>query len=175
MNKSKLFFVSLMMISLLFTLCLSDTATAKIYKWIDEKGQTHYSDNPPPNIKSAENMKEIPTYNIRPQSSINYDDETRDSGGRSSGEAINQEESQQRRMHEVELFVTSWCKYCKKARRFFKSRGIPVTEYDIEKDSEAALRKKKLDSRRGVPFAVINGHRIHGYLPSAYEKALQDG
>ena len=120
-------------------------------------------------------MKEIPTYNISPQSSINYADESRGPGDSSYSEANNREKSKQRRIHEVDLYVTSWCKYCKKARKYFQSRGIPITEYDIEKDSEAALRKKRLDSRRGVPFAVINGHRIHGYIPSAYERALQDG
>jgi len=166
--------MALLMISLL-TLFLFDTATAKIYKWIDENGRTQYSDNPPQDIESSKKIKEIPTYNTRSESSINYDDKTRDGGGSSHGKGINQEESQQRRAHEVELYVTSWCKYCKKARKFFESRGIPITEYDIEKDSEAALRKQNLDSRRGVPFAVINGHRIHGYIPSAYERALQDG
>lgn len=175
MNKSKLFIMSVLMISLLFTLCLSDTATAEIYKWIDEHGKTHYTDSPPHHIKSAKKLEKIPTYNIRPQSSVQYGDNTRDAGGTSSGEAINREESKHRRTHEVELYVTSWCTYCKKARKFFQSRGIPVTEYDIEKDDKAALRKKRLDSKRGVPFAVINGHRIHGYVPSAYKKALQDG
>ena len=31
--------------------------------------------------------------------------------------------------HKVELYTTSWCPYCKKARDFFRSRGISFTEY----------------------------------------------
>ncbi|MFA5352858.1 MAG: glutaredoxin domain-containing protein [Thermodesulfovibrionales bacterium] len=72
----------------------------------------------------------------------------------------------------VELYVTSWCPYCKKAIDFFQAKGIPVTVYDIEQDAAAARRKDQLDSRRGVPFAVINGQQIHGYSADAYQRAL---
>lgn len=75
----------------------------------------------------------------------------------------------------VELYSTSWCTYCQKARQFFRERGISFTEYDIEKDPDAAYRKQQLDSAgRGVPFAVINGHRIHGYSEPLYLQALED-
>jgi hypothetical protein len=53
------------------------------------------------------------------------------------------------------------------------SRGIPFTAYDIEKDAWAARRKGELDTRGGVPFAVINGQKIHGFSPEAYERALE--
>ena len=72
----------------------------------------------------------------------------------------------------VELYITSWCPYCQMAREFFQSRGIPFTEYDIEKDKAAAARKNRLDKKKGVPFAMINGQGIHGYSPTAYEQAL---
>lgn len=74
--------------------------------------------------------------------------------------------------HEVELYATSWCPYCQMARDFFHSRGISFIEYDIEKDTAAAHRKQQLDSRNGVPFAVINGRAIHGFSEAAYERAL---
>ena len=42
-----------------------------------------------------------------------------------------------------------------------------------EKDRAAAARKRELDPKRGVPFAIINGRLIHGYSESAYERALR--
>jgi glutaredoxin len=75
---------------------------------------------------------------------------------------------------DVELYVTSWCPYCKQAIRYFRSRGIPFTAYDIEKDAIAGRRKSELDTRGGVPFAVINGQKIRGFSPEAYEKALKE-
>ena len=75
---------------------------------------------------------------------------------------------------QVELYVTSWCPYCKKAENFFRSRGISFTSYDIEKDQQAAARKNQLDQKgEGVPFAVINGYAIHGFSPEMYAEALK--
>lgn len=72
----------------------------------------------------------------------------------------------------VELYTTSWCPYCKDARKFFLSRGISFSEYDIEKDEEAARRKNELDNSRGVPFAIICGQPVRGFSTVAYERAL---
>jgi glutaredoxin len=74
--------------------------------------------------------------------------------------------------HSVELYITTWCPYCRKAIAFFQARGIPITVYDIERDAAAAQRKNELDRRRGVPFAVVNGKKIHGYSEAAYLRAL---
>ncbi len=49
----------------------------------------------------------------------------------------------------------------------------PPEDVNIEKDKAAALRKKKLDSGRGVPFAVVNGRKISGFNPKAYENAMK--
>jgi glutaredoxin len=70
------------------------------------------------------------------------------------------------------LYTTSWCPWCKRAKAFFRSRGIVFVEYDIEKDKAAAHRKAQIDRQKGVPFAVINGKGIHGYNENAYNNAL---
>ncbi len=74
---------------------------------------------------------------------------------------------------QVELYVTSWCPYCRKAIEFFRAKGINCVVYDIERDENAARRKRELDPRKGVPFAVVNGIKIHGYSEKAYLNALK--
>ena len=103
-------------------------------------------------------------------------DEKGDGGERSDRPESESQTSKERAPYqtpEVELYTTSWCGYCGKARDYFRSRGIPFREYDIERDQSAARRKSKLDPRRGVPFAVVNGQPIHGYSPTAYARALE--
>ena len=75
---------------------------------------------------------------------------------------------------EVEIYITDWCPYCKKAIQFLRSLGISPKIYNIEKDAEARKRKDKLDSKPGVPFAIINGTPVHGFSESYY-KLILDG
>jgi len=93
------------------------------------------------------------------------------SGNSSSPEGTFLIASQER--GQVELYVTSWCPYCRKAIDFFRAKGIYYVVYDIERDENAARLKNELDPRKGVPFAVINGVKIHGFSPEAYQKALE--
>ena len=51
--------------------------------------------------------------------------------------------------------------------------GIAFKTYDIEKDKVAALRKRRFDPHRGVPFVLINGRGVYGYSERAYEQALK--
>ncbi len=80
---------------------------------------------------------------------------------------------QRKKQPTVELFVTSWCPYCHKAKAFFEDRGVGVKVYDIEKNKKAAARKRRLDPQKGVPFAIVNGRGIHGYAPDQYLQALK--
>ncbi len=75
---------------------------------------------------------------------------------------------------QVELYVTSWCPYCKKAEAYLDQQGIEYSMYDIEKDAEAAKRKDQLTGRSGVPFAMINGAKITGWSKQAYAAALKN-
>jgi len=143
-------------------------ASAEYYKWEDENGNINITDYPPP-TKSAKNV-EIHQQEQESGNAIPSSPESRETAPKaSSGNA----DINPRKINEVILYTTSWCPYCKKAKEFFRSRNIYFTEYDVEKDRDAAERKKQLDPRGGVPFAIVNGQQIHGYSPGAYERALQ--
>ncbi len=73
----------------------------------------------------------------------------------------------------VEIYVTSWCGYCKKAKSFFAARKIPFTIYDIEKDDAAARRMARINPRGGVPVTVINGQVFRGFSEEVYASALE--
>ncbi|HYA13588.1 MAG TPA: glutaredoxin family protein [Syntrophales bacterium] len=157
--------ISLVFVLSALALFLCGTSEAEMYRWVDENGEIQITDSPPPNIKSA---GEVKIYRDIPQDS-------RDTEPLSD---VKKQESklsiETKKNPEVILYGTSWCPYCRKARDFFRSRGIDFIDYDIEKDKEAAIRKKELDPRGGVPFVIINGRSIHGYSESDYERALQE-
>ena len=125
--------------------CLVSTVSAKLYTWIDKSGVTRRTYYPPPADQLGKRNQV--------QQAPSY---------------------QKKKANQVELYVTSWCPYCKQAEDFFRLKGVKIKVYDIEKDRKAAARKKQLDkSGRGVPFAIVNGKRISGYSPGQYTKALK--
>ena len=155
----------------IITLLLTATLNAKdVYKWVDENGTIHFQGAPPQNTKQPVTIKRLPT----------YEDDHRDRQPSEPGEEKGNPGSpttatagDTSREPEVELYVTSWCPHCKRAIDYLRSRRIAFTEYDIEKDKQAARRKSRLTGESGVPFAMINGQPVHGFTPVAYERALR--
>ena len=73
----------------------------------------------------------------------------------------------------VELYVTDWCGYCKKAQNYLKSQGVKYVAYDIEKDSAANQRHKELGGR-GVPLIIIGPNKMSGYNEQRLEYYLNN-
>jgi glutaredoxin len=72
----------------------------------------------------------------------------------------------------VTLYATDWCGYCKQTRRFLDSKGIPYTEYDIEKSKEGRKAYEALGGR-GIPLIDVNGTLIRGFSPEEILAALK--
>jgi glutaredoxin len=86
-------------------------------------------------------------------------------------------------MSTVNMFVTSWCPYCRKAYAMMedlrkedpKYRNVVVNIIDEEKDPDTA---KKYDYYY-VPTYFVNGEKVHEGVPtreivrSVFDKALE--
>ena len=71
----------------------------------------------------------------------------------------------------VEIYGTSWCPYCRDARNYFRSAGIPFDDYDVEADADARARREKFGGS-GVPVIVIGDQVVHGFSRESVEKVL---
>ena len=156
-------------------------AKAEIYKWTDDRGVVHFTDEMP--SQDEADVESMPSYQKRkgvesePDTSSEQTEETIESGDSyapSIAESAKDDlaESEGYGPAEVELYTTDWCGYCKKAIEFLESKGVPFREYDVDKDKEAAKRKSALGGGSGVPFAIINGKKIYGFSEELYENAL---
>jgi glutaredoxin 3 len=65
-------------------------------------------------------------------------------------------------MH-VQVYTTSWCGYCVRAKALLRSRGIDFEEVALDEDP--AFRQRLHDFTGGwtVPQVVIDGTPIGGY------------
>ena len=125
--------------ALFAALLQSITVLADVYRWVDENGKVHYSDQPP-SEQSAESLE----LKINSYESVTYTDSSADVGKK------------------VVMYSASWCGVCKKARRYFEENNIAYTEYDIEKDAKGKADFNRLKAR-GVPVILVGRKRMNGF------------
>ena len=143
---------------ILLSFCLCKTATADFYKWVDEKGNTQITDYPPPQDKS---IKDVQIDKYQPEDSTDLqkaDDSTK---------------NKSKKKIDVVIYTKNDCRDCDKARNFLNSKNIPFTEYNMDTDKNAVVKRKELDSGDDVPFAIINKNQVYGFSESVYDKALK--
>ncbi|RJO71134.1 MAG: DUF4124 domain-containing protein [Myxococcales bacterium] len=158
-----------------FLALCSGLAFAEMYQWVDENGVVHMSNTPPGNAKKLK-QKVVQVEETRRETTP---DEPEENGAEDRQEAKKGKKAPtppaDYSAARVELYTTAWCGVCRRARAFLQSKGVPFTEYDIEKDEQAAKRKKELGAGNGVPVAVINGKTVLGFSSASYENALRIG
>jgi glutaredoxin len=141
--------------ALLFIVCLVcfvPAAKAEILSYVDESGAVHYVEDASriPDAYRANStapalphLGKVPARIYAPMAGIQ-------TAGASHGG--------------VELYVTSWCPYCKKLEQFLKSNNVRYTRYDIEASDDAARRYRQI-GRAGVPLLKVGSRVIAGYNP----------
>jgi len=64
----------------------------------------------------------------------------------------------------VEIYTTSYCPFCIRAKSLLKNKGVAFSEIDVSDDD--AMREKMIElsgGRRTVPEIFINGKIVGGY------------
>lgn len=67
-------------------------------------------------------------------------------------------------MAKVDVYTTTFCPYCVRAKSLLKSKGVQFTEIDVTDDD--ALRQKMVEmsgGRRTVPEIFINDKIVGGF------------
>jgi glutaredoxin len=165
--------LSLFLGVLCISAALGGPAGAQFYQYQDKNGNVVFTDAPP----AGPDAKETPVRDNRIfYSAPRNETETR---GRKSTAAPEEPKRKRRNRPDyasvtVELYMTDWCGYCKKAREYVRSLGANLIEYNIDKD---AGRKDELRKKSGgatsVPFLEIDGTVIRGYSPKAIKAAVE--
>jgi glutaredoxin len=75
--------------------------------------------------------------------------------------------------HEVVVYTTSWCGWCKKTIAWLDSKGVGYVNKDVEADPEAAAEMREhVGGDSGVPVVVIDGEVIRGFSAAKMESLL---
>jgi glutaredoxin len=146
--------------TLLLTLTMvlaAGAASAQVYKWVDAKGVTHYSDQPPAPSAAAKAKVEIKSF----------------SGGGSPLADLPPELAEVVRNRPVTLYTTADCEGCNQARAMLLARGVPYSEKTVTTaEDQAAL--KKAGSNGQLPLLLVGRGKLIGYEQSSWEVMLGD-
>lgn len=63
----------------------------------------------------------------------------------------------------IEIYTTTFCPYCRAAKRLLESRGLEYSEINIEKKGKSRAQLEELTGGRTVPQIVMDGESIGGY------------
>jgi len=130
---------------------LSMSVNAEIFKWVDDKGKTHFTDKPPPGKKAEEIKLKINTYTAVQVTPL------LERLGRSN---------------KVVIYTTEWCGICQKAKKYFNNNNIAYVAYDVEK-SRTGKRDYKLLRGKAVPILIVGNQRMNGFSVAKFQKIYQ--
>ena len=121
-----------------------------IYRWVDDQGNVHFSDEP-----GGGNAEAI---TVEPQTLPFVPAPARSPRSTSATAGA-----------PLIMYSAEWCGYCTRARNYFRSNNIPFTEKDIEK-SDQARREHKQAGGRGVPLLVRGDAKLNGFSEQRFEQ-----
>ena len=156
-------------IIVLTVLLAAQSSWAEMYQWIGEDGSVTFKDTPPPASKKRKKPKVYTDADFAPApppqpAGSAPARHTKDSPSPQDWPAPKKE----RFTGTIEMYVTDWCRYCKAAESYMRSKNYPYVKYDIEKDSSAKRRHKELGGR-GVPLIIIGTNKMSGFTPENLE------
>ncbi len=129
-------------------------AGAQVYKWVDGKGVTHYSDTPPPAAPAGTRV-EIKSFDTGPQAELPQE----------LAEAV--------RHRPVTLYSTSPCDICDQARAMLRARGIPYTEKTVTTPEDRAVLNRA-GGNGHLPLLLVGRTKQIGYEQNSWDVLLSE-
>jgi glutaredoxin-like YruB-family protein len=72
----------------------------------------------------------------------------------------------------VIIYTTTWCGFCKMAKKYMDELGISYQEKDVERDPAAGMEAVQKSGQMGVPVIDVNGTIIVGFNKPALDQAF---
>ena len=128
-------------------------AQAQLYRWVDDQGKVHYSDQAPSSGAKNVQKQAVPA-------------------AQSSSAGLPYALQQAVKNFPVTLYTSDGCKdTCAQARELLNKRGVPYSEVTIT-DAVGATELKKLSGATEVPVMTVGRELYKGFESGMYKAAL---
>jgi len=131
---------------LIVVLTASLSGAATLYRWVDDRGVVHVSENPPEGRMNVA------------QAVVGEDAVKEPKDGPST-----EKKEFRVRPAEVTIYTTPTCPWCHKAKAWLRDKKIRYREVDVTSDRSGLDEMVKLSGQTGVPVIVVGGEVIVGF------------
>lgn len=126
----------------------------EVFRWQDERGGVHYSDQPPPSARQV--LKVRSKGNVMEVDKESFDTRLA------------------REKNPVVLYASACGPLCDQARDHLTQRGIPFTTKDPSKEPEIAVELKKLAGALEVPVILVGKIHQKGFDMHSWDSLLDN-
>jgi glutaredoxin len=139
------------MLALVLIAAAGAPQAGELYRWVDQDGQVHYTDQPPPPEARSAERKRL--------------------GDRPGDGPVSYALQQAMKNFPVTVYVVQECgEGCKAALAYLNRRGIPFTQKDAHQDVDGL--KALTGGAMEVPVATVGGSVLRGYEESSWKAML---
>jgi glutaredoxin-like YruB-family protein len=149
-------FTALIITAALFILTTSTLFAATLYRWVDDQGVVHVSENPP------EGKMDVAQAVVG---------EAPDKGPTAPA---GEKKEFRVRPAEITIYTTPTCPWCHKAKAWFRDKKIRYKEIDVTSDRSGAEEMVRISGQTGVPVIVVGNEVIVGFRESRLNEIFKD-
>ncbi len=157
MRKAALLLALLGVAALLVSAGVTPSDAATLYRWTDEQGVVHVSENPP---EGRMNVAQAVV------------GEGAEKGPKASPPAEQKQFSV--RPGEVTIYTTPTCPWCHKAKAWLRDKKIRYKEVDVTSDPKGLEEMVKISGQTGVPVIVVGSEVIVGFNQNRLNEIFKD-
>ncbi len=126
---------------------------AEMYRWVDQAGQVHYSDQPPPPEARSPEVRRL--------------------GDKPSATTLPYALREAMRQFPVTVYTAEGCgQSCKQALAYLTKRGVPFTEKDARMGDNADVVLSHTGGKLEVPLMIIGRSALRGFEESTWAATL---
>ncbi len=129
----------------------SDAAT--LYRWVDDQGVVHVSENPP---EGKMNVAQAVV------------------GEAAEGPKAEEKKAFRVRPAEVIIYTTPTCPWCHKTKAWLRDKKIRYKEVDVTTDKSGREEMVRISGQTGVPVIVVGDEVIVGFNQNRLNEIFKD-
>jgi glutaredoxin-like YruB-family protein len=152
--RKTILFIALIIAALFVMTTMNVSNAATLYRWVDEKGVVHVSENPPDGKMAVA--------------------EAVVGEGTDKGQKVEEKKEFRVRPGEVTIYTTPTCPWCHRTKAWMRDKKIRYREVDVTTDKKGLEEMVRISGQTGVPVIVVGEEVIVGFKESRLNEIFKN-